>query len=66
LIGKPLATVAHARIEDGKTHAVVERLLSISGEDTLTVNIKYKEQWNGKLPTRFMSRRSALLLRWLR
>ena len=33
---------------------VVERLLSISGEDTLTVNRKYREQWTGKLPTRFM------------
>jgi phage/plasmid-associated DNA primase len=27
-------------------------LLSISGEDTLTVNVKYKEQWNGKLSCR--------------
>jgi len=31
---------------------VVERLLSISGEDTLMVNRKYKQQWTGKLPTR--------------
>ena len=30
----------------------MERLLSISGEDTLTVNRKYRDQWNGKLPTR--------------
>jgi putative DNA primase/helicase len=28
--------------------------LSISGEDTLTVNRKYREQWTGKLPTRLM------------
>jgi putative DNA primase/helicase len=27
-------------------------MLSISGEDTLTVNRKYREQWSGKLPTR--------------
>jgi putative DNA primase/helicase len=33
---------------------VVERLLSISGEDTITVNIKYRDQWNGKLPCRFI------------
>jgi putative DNA primase/helicase len=33
---------------------VVERLLSISGEDTITVNRKYREQWTGKLPSRFM------------
>jgi putative DNA primase/helicase len=31
---------------------VVERLLSISGEDRLTVNRKYRDQWTGKLPTR--------------
>ena len=31
---------------------VVERLLSISGEDTLTVNRKYRDQWTGKLPCR--------------
>ena len=31
---------------------MVERLLSISGEDYLTVNIKFQEQWTGKLPTR--------------
>jgi putative DNA primase/helicase len=33
---------------------VVERLLSVSGEDTLTVNRKYRDQWTGKLPSRFM------------
>lgn len=54
LIGKPLAVVADARLSGRDTGTVVERLLSVSGEDTLTVNIKYKEQWTGKLPTRFM------------
>src|SRR3954447_15725712 len=34
---------------------VVERLLSISGEDLITVNVKYKAQWTGKLPSRFMA-----------
>jgi putative DNA primase/helicase len=52
LIGKPLAVIADARFAGRDTSIVVERLLSISGEDTLTVNRKYKEQWTGKLPTR--------------
>jgi putative DNA primase/helicase len=33
---------------------VVERLLSISGEDSLNVDRKYKEPWTGRLPTRFI------------
>ena len=33
---------------------VVERLLSISGEDTLTVDRKYREPWTGQLPTRIV------------
>ncbi len=32
----------------------VERLLSISGEDTITVDRKYRDPWTGRLPTRFM------------
>ena len=35
-------------------HQVVERLLSISGEDLLTVDRKYREPWSGKLPSRFL------------
>jgi putative DNA primase/helicase len=30
----------------------VERLLSISGEDTLTIDRKFKDPWTGKLPSR--------------
>ena len=52
LIGKPLAVISDARFAGRDASIVVERLLSISGEDTLTVNRKYKEQWSGKLPTR--------------
>jgi putative DNA primase/helicase len=52
LIGKSLAIISDARFIGKNGNIVVERLLSISGEDTLTVNIKYKEQWNGKLPCR--------------
>jgi putative DNA primase/helicase len=54
LIGKPLALIADARLNSRSSSVVVERLLSISGEDTITVNRKYREQWTGKLPTRFM------------
>jgi putative DNA primase/helicase len=52
LIGKPLAIISDARFSGKNSHVVVERLLSISGEDTLTVNRKYRDQWNGKLPSR--------------
>jgi putative DNA primase/helicase len=54
LLGKPLAIIADARLGGGSANAVVERLLSISGEDWLTVDRKYREQWSGKLPTRVM------------
>jgi len=54
LLGKTLAVVSDARLNGRGAHTVVERLLSISGEDSLTVNRKYREQWTGKLPTRIM------------
>jgi putative DNA primase/helicase len=53
LLGKPLALVSDARL-GGNENEVVERLLSISGEDTLTVDRKYREPWTGKLTARFM------------
>ena len=55
LIGKSAAIIADARI-GGRTDTatVTERLLSISGEDTLSIPRKYLPDWNGKLPTRFM------------
>jgi putative DNA primase/helicase len=52
LIGKPLAVISDARFAGKDASVVVERLLSISGEDILTVNRKYRDQWTGKLPTR--------------
>jgi putative DNA primase/helicase len=52
LIGKPLAIISDARFVGKNGNIVVERLLSISGEDTLTVNRKYRDQWTGKLPSR--------------
>ena len=55
LLGKPLAVISDARLDASRdTSVVVERLLAISGEDTITVNRKYREQWTGKLPTRFL------------
>jgi putative DNA primase/helicase len=52
LIGKSLAIISDARFVGKNGNVVVERLLSISGEDTLTVNRKYRDQWTGKLPSR--------------
>ena len=55
LIGKPLGLVSDARLS-GKSDSkvIVERLLSVSGEDSLTIDRKYKEPWTGRLPTRFV------------
>jgi putative DNA primase/helicase len=54
LLGKPLAIVSDTRSEDSSKvpGVVVEHLLSISGEDTLTVNRKYRDQRSGKLHVR--------------
>lgn len=55
LIGKPFAVIEDARQEWGaRTQITVERLLSIIGEDAVSVNRKNKTFWNGHLPTRFM------------
>lgn len=54
LLGKPLAVVSDARLGGGHVHQVVERLLSISGEDSLTIDRKFREPWTGQLPTRFV------------
>jgi putative DNA primase/helicase len=55
LIGKPLALISDARLGNRSDGTVaVERLLSVSGEDTLTVDRKYKDHWTGRLPSRFM------------
>jgi putative DNA primase/helicase len=54
LINKPLAIISDARIGQRTDKSViVERLLAISGEDTLTVDRKFKSAWSGRLPTRF-------------
>ena len=55
LIGNPLALISDARLSSkADSRVVVERLLSISGEDTLTIDRKFKDPWTGRLPTRFV------------
>lgn len=54
LLGKPLAVISDARLGSTPAHTIVERLLSITGEDMLTVDRKFREPWSGKLPTRFV------------
>lgn len=53
LLGKPLALIGDARIA-GDTRATVEKLLTISGEDSVNVERKNQEDVVGPLPTRFM------------
>ncbi|WP_237287765.1 DNA primase family protein [Streptomyces malaysiensis] len=54
LVGKPLAVISDARLSGNDNSQVVERLLTISGEDTIDIDRKYREPWTGKLPTRLM------------
>jgi putative DNA primase/helicase len=55
LIGKSAAVISDARISGRTDTAIVtERLLSISGEDALSVPRKYLPDWTGKLSARFM------------
>jgi len=55
LLDKPLASISDARLSGRADQAVVvERLLSISGEDTITVDRKHLAPWTGTLPTRFL------------
>ena len=55
LIGKPLAIISDARLSSRADNMIaVERLLSISGEDSITVDRKNRSAWTGRLPTRFL------------
>jgi putative DNA primase/helicase len=55
LVGKTAAMISDARMDFGGSQAiVVERLLTISGEDSLSVNRKNKTAWEGKLGARFI------------
>ena len=54
LLGKPLAVISDARLDGRNTPPSSNGCSAISGEDTITVNRKYRDQWTGKLPSRFM------------
>jgi putative DNA primase/helicase len=55
LIGRPLGLISDARLSGrADSKVVVERLLSISGEDALTIDRKYRDPWTGRLPTRLV------------
>src|SRR5260370_40823834 len=55
LVGKSVAIIADARISGrSDTALLTERLLSISGEDTLSIPRKFLPHWTGKLATRFL------------
>lgn len=53
-LGKLLASFTDARPPERNRNAVVSQLLRIVGGDTVTVNRKNKEAWNGYLPTRIV------------
>lgn len=53
LIGKSAAVINDARLGARSDIAqIVERLLSISGEDELDIDRKFKDAWHGKLTSR--------------
>lgn len=54
LLGKSLATIGDARITPHGTSSLVERLLSITGEDLMGVNVKHEPIQTVKLPSRIV------------
>lgn len=55
LIGKTLAVVSDARLgPKANVQALAERLLSVSGEDAITIDRKYRSPWTGRLGVRFL------------
>jgi putative DNA primase/helicase len=55
LIGKRVAIIADARLGGrADQSAVAERLLSISGEDALSIDRKFLSAWTGRLNVRFI------------
>jgi len=55
LVGKTLAIVSDARLgPKANVQALAERLLSVSGEDSITIDRKYKDPWTGRLDVRFL------------
>jgi putative DNA primase/helicase len=55
LLGKTVAIVSDARLGNRADAVVItERLLSISGEDVLTIDRKHRDPITARLPTRFV------------
>lgn len=55
LIGKQVAIMSDVRLSGrADIQAVVENLLRITGEDAISVPRKYREDWTGTLPVRFV------------
>lgn len=55
LIGKRVAMISDARLSiRADQAAITENILRITGEDTVSVARKHRENWEGKLPTRFI------------
>jgi putative DNA primase/helicase len=55
LIGKRLAIISDARLgAKNDQQVIVERILAITGEDSLTIDRKFRDGWTGKLETRFL------------
>jgi putative DNA primase/helicase len=54
MLDKTLAVISDARLDGRSTSVVVERLLSISGEDSITVDRKHKSAWTGRLGVRLL------------
>jgi putative DNA primase/helicase len=62
LITKSLAIISDVRIGSRSDKStIVERLLSISGEDGMTVDRKFLQAWHGKMSTRIMFLSNELL-----
>ena len=55
MIGKKLAVVSDARLDNRANRSVItEKLLSVIGEDVQEINRKNRDYWSGRLPLRMM------------
>ena len=53
-IGKTLMIVGDARLTQQGQETVVERFLNITGQDSITLDRKYKSAWHGTMGARIM------------
>ncbi len=55
LVHRSVAIIGDARISARAEWSIIaERILSVTGEDTVTVDRKFRPSWTGRLPTRFV------------